>query len=398
MPAPIAPLLAQAVALTLAETTELRTRLFEQSVDWDASAQPSAELSMATHRSDVTFGYHPELLLLSIGQPDSELAFYNRGDVRANHRFQRTNVLLQQSGTYGERNFRLALAPELTAPEAPDPGAGAEPAEPGATGSAQARTVDQVVRFWSTTSTAGMAHILSHTHVLSAYASYEASAGIGDESRLFYPLQRKIAGSVRETYAFSRRDSLLTNLDGSRVYTDPDIRSDLATLQEIWMREFRGGFELSIGGGVSYARTATADGTTTVLGLEPAGTLSVGYNWSSGGSRYALEANGTAAPVVDRTTGEVDNRASWTVSLSRVRHQLTLLAAANGTHSLDRDTNSFLSSVGMSLGAIYLISRYWTARAGATGSLQILNTGEKTTPILWTGFIGLAYQPAAIRL
>jgi len=194
---------------------------------------------------------------------------------------------------------------------------------------------------------------------------------------------------------------LMTRVTGSVFHTEPDTEALVLTLDETWQHEFTPDLRASGGAGIAYGRTTTPAGTIEILTLVvgPVGDAGLEYTWGSNGASYTLAINGGVAPEINRFNGIVDPRAFWSVTLSRLKNRLTLIAAAAGAHTIDTEaTPTPISTVGASVGAEYQWTDELLLRAGASGSLQALDLNEDLPPPLWLAFIGLSYTSIPFQL
>src|SRR5687768_2125644 len=97
--------LAQAVMVTAGDRTELRTRVQGSDLRFDAETRPFVRLALTTPRTSYSFGYIPTVTALAFGSEDSELIFAQSADANATFRWEHTSFSINQSGSYGTRNF-----------------------------------------------------------------------------------------------------------------------------------------------------------------------------------------------------------------------------------------------------------------------------------------------------
>jgi len=439
-----APLFAQALTLTVADSSELRARLDpgatgvatvdsateedeEYKAYFDAMTQPSATLLVSTRRTSYTLTYAPQFTWLAIGNEEEySRAIFHTGTLNANWDWKRTTVNLGQSFSYGTTNYRLAFTPAPTTAGEPPPEPDApEPLAPDERLPGQESTINTEVTSGTSSTTLSVNHELSRTQNLSEFVNYSYSTGFGD-SRDLYPKQR--GGTVGASFSqeLGKRDSISTAVGGSLFYTDPAatsttgevLRSIFAALRENWTREWTEDLEVTLGIGLIYARTDEGERKTEQLLLDilPVGSTSIDYSWGYGGARYTATASLGTAPYVDRFTGVVDPRVFWSASLERVKRRLTLTATVAGSESSYSDDAGDLnadaavravrsqSSASASLLATYeAIDRlFFRAGVQATSSVvlsqEALNSEEGSLPKpIYFGFVGLAYSYDLVR-
>jgi hypothetical protein len=405
----LAPLLAQAISLVLEDRSEVRTRLFDETFNHDAETRPGATLSLTTPRTAWSLAYAPTITALSLGDPEFEVVVFHNAQASGSIRFRRTFVSIAQKGTYGERNFRLTLAPQVPAPAppeeepspepAPEPSPTPEPApapEPPAPSVGQQGVANQVVRYGSAETSLFVGHVITRRVGLGEFAGYSVSGGLDASSRQAYPLQRVVSAGVALGYVASRRDTFWTSVDGGRVYTDPDAQATLLNAREVWSRTLSPRLSLGVGAGVSYGRSEAPD-VNESESIVPTAAATLSYSVARTGARMSFQASAGATSQVDRFTGVIDPRAFWSLTFSRTRHNLTWRAGASGTRSLDPDSLSTLTSVSVSAGVALQVDAQLSVDAGVSGSWQSFGEAEPP-PILWSALIGMTYRAPTIDL
>lgn len=412
------PLFAQALTLTLADSSELRARYETEStsardegIAWDANTTPSATLALDNHRASYTLRYGPSFTAFDIGTDSSETTQQHNVIVAGTWRFPDTTVSLTESLAYGRQNTRLAfVGPTDSTPGGDDEPPELEPDEPEQVLPGQEGTVDRIVTTGTSVTTLGLAHSLSRTVTLSEYASYTFSSGL-DGSEDLYPRQRGGLVGVSVGYSLTRRQSLATILNGSVVYTDPlpssvtgeEIRSTTAALQETWSCEWIRDLQTTLGVGLTYSRTDEGDLVDESLNLVigPVGSMSATYNWGYGGASYALTGAVGLSPYVDRFTGIVDPRVFYSAGLERVQGKLTLRAIVAGAQSAQTEDLS-LSTATATFTAEYQLAETLVLRSGISASTNVELAEDvlpqETAPPLYYAFIGFTYSALPFKL
>ena len=443
-----APLFAQALTLTVADSSELRARLDpgatgvatvdsateedeEYKAYFDAMTQPSATLLVSTRRTSYSLAYAPQFTWLAIGNEEEySRSVFHTGTLSATWSGKRITVNLGQSFSYGTTNYRLAFTPDPTTPgELPqEPDAQPDTPEPLAPDErlpGQEPTINEELTSGTSSTTLSVNHELSRTQSLSEFVNYSYSTGFGDDVDV-YPKQQGGAVGASFSQELGERDSLSTAVGGSLFYTDPAatsttglvLRSIFAALRQNWTREWTEDLEVTLGIGLIYARTDEGDRKTETLLLDilPVGSTTIDYSWGYGGARYTATASLGTAPYVDRFTGVVDPRVFWSASLERAKRRLTLTATVAGSESSYSDDAGDLnadaavravrsqSSASASVLATYEAIDRLFLRAGiqATSSVvlsqEALNSEAGSLPKpIYFGFVGLAYSYDLIR-
>jgi len=443
-----APLFAQALTLTVADSSELRARLDpgatgvatvdsateedeEYEAYFDAMTQPSATLLVSTRRTSYALTYAPQFTWLAIGNEEEySQSVFHTGTLSATWSGKRTTVNLGQSFSYGTTNYRLAFTADPTTPgelpQEPDTQPDTpEPLAPDERLPGQEPTINEELTSGTSSTTLSVNHELSRTQTLSEFVNYSYSTGFGDDVDV-YPKQRGGAVGAAFSQELGERDSISTAVGGSLFYTDPaatsttglGLRSIFAALRQNWTREWTEDLEVTLGIGLIYARTDEGDRKTETLLLDilPVGSTTIDYTWGYGGAHYTATLSLGTAPYVDRFTGVVDPRVFWSASLERVKRRLTLTATVAGSESSYSDDAGDLnadaavravrsqSSASASVLATYEAIDRLFLRAGvqATSSVvlsqEALNSEAGSLPKpIYFGFVGLAYSYDLIR-
>lgn len=437
-----APLFAQALTLTVADTSEVRARFDtgdtgvatpdganedeEYEAYFDAVTQPSATLLVGTRRASYSLAYAPSFTWLAIGNEEEYTqAIFHNVNLAATYNWKLTTLNLGQSFSYGTTNYRLAFVPAPTAvPEpTPDPDA-PPPLTPDQPLPGQEPTLNTNLTTGSSSSTIGLTHELSRTQSISEFVGYSYSTGIGSDQDI-YPTQQGATAGVSYSHELTERDSISTTLGAGVYYTDPLAtsttgevrRSIFGALRESWSREWTEDLEVALGIGLLYSRTDEGDAKTEelVLDILPVGSTAIDYTWGKGGARYTFTAAFGTAPYVDRFTGVVDPRFFWSASLERAQRRFTLTATVAGSQSTDSDLAedvgapdavravSSQSSASATLLATYEAFERFFLRAGLQASTSVVlsqealtNEDERTRPVYFA-FAGFSYSYDLIR-
>jgi hypothetical protein len=415
-------ILAQAVAVTVGDRTEARTRVDSGHVFIDADTRPSIQLDAWTPRTTFGLGYSPTVTALGINSPNAVVVVVHSAQAVAGYRFERTSFSLGENVTYGRENFRalsIASASQLgptpaagpgTMPPGqtgspPDPtasGQGGQTPAPGATPLPQVQGVDETVVYGSSNTSARIQHAFSRRLGGAVTGSYQISGGLDARSRAAIPVQKGPGAGAGVRYIATLVDTVGLTVTGDAIRTEAPATALLpATTTEIrqigavvnWAHRWTGQLSGQLFGGAFYERTEQLDPPTEATNdVRPEIGASLNYLTGFQGGHLAVGISSTIAPVIDRFSGLVDERASWATVISWTRGRLTLLGTVAGVESLyaAETAPSFLSYAG-SAGAIYRLTREWSVDGGVRASWQ-RSLGVGTLPILWGAFVGITYR------
>src|SRR5689334_2166343 len=308
-------ILAQALTVTAADRTELRTRVQNSALRFDAETRPALRLALNTPRTSYSFGYIPTLTWLGIASEDSELIVQQTGDANAAFRWEHTSFSISESGAYGTRNFRaLSVAsptptgsPPGTAPPGMNPPGTTTPpptgttppggtttppggqtgTPPGQLATAQYQLVDQNITLASSQTRATLQQIFSTRTFGTLSGGYEYGGGIGAQSELFLPIRKGPSVTVSVRHRTSLTDDFTTVADGTTLETGSTMRAQMADLGEQWSRRWQPALLTSILVGAAVAR-AESDGfpMRRTSALVPTATASLDYGFGLNGGRF----------------------------------------------------------------------------------------------------------------
>jgi hypothetical protein len=291
-------------SLDVSDRSELRLRdsgeLAGQVVDLETA--PTATLSLRSRTFRFAIAYLPRFTLRQADYlPAPEI--FHRGALSATLRGPRHELALDADLAYGTTSFTSLVPIES-----------ADPAHPQVDRLPQLSTIDYV------SSRAGVTATFTPTHrwTFRLQAEHALSGGADSASRARVPFQSGPHAAFSASHALSRRDSVISAIDASRVLFSSGPDNVLAEAVERWRHAFSRGGALTLGGGASLvvART-TAEGAWSARPYA-LGEVAISYRAPAPLVETMLAAR--IAPVVDRLSGLVDERLqgsallSWTAS------------------------------------------------------------------------------------
>jgi hypothetical protein len=419
--------LAQAVTVTGGDRTELRTRVQGSDLRFDMETRPFARLALTSPRSTYSFGYIPTLTALAFGSEDAEFIVSQAADANAGFRWQHTSFSISQSGSYGERNFRAmaVAAPTPTTPGTGTPGTtppggtgttppgGTGTTPPGGTGTtppggapsaSQFRLIDQSVTLGASHTQATLQQVFSRRTIGAIIGRYEYGGGIGAESEAFLPIRRGPSLTLSLRRITSPADDFTTIANGTSLETGSTMRAQIVDVGEQWTHRWWPGLVSSFLAGVAAAR-AESDGfprrrTTAVV---PVGTLSLAYVFGLSGGRMRTASLVQIGPLVDRFTGDFDERLQWLIDVSWTRYRFSLLTHFTGAQSVlprrvfSNTTLLPFNYYSGSVSALYRFTRELSVESGVRAAWVRVD-GPDPYPLLWSVFVAGTYTLSATYL
>ncbi|HMI89084.1 MAG TPA: hypothetical protein VK550_33630 [Polyangiaceae bacterium] len=421
-------ILAQAVTVTAADRTEIRTRVQSSALRFDAETRPAVRLALTTPHASYSFGYVPTLTWLSMTvDEEGELIFQQAADASAGYRWEHTSVSITQSGSYGTRNFRAmsVAAPALDAPTGttppggttgtPPPGGTGTPPPGGQTGTpppgqtgplttARLQSYDQNVTLASSNTRATLQQIFSTRTFGTLSAGYEYGGGIGAQSEGFLPLRKGPSATISVRHRASLTDDLTTVTNGTSLETGSTMRAQMVDLGEQWYHRWAPALVSSLYVGAAAA-LAESDGPPRrrTSAIVPTSTAALDYGFGLSGGRLRSVGLLQFAPMIDRFTGDFDQRLQWVLDVSWTRYQLSLIANFSGAQSaLPRVvfSNSTALPFNYYSGSASVLYRF-TRQVSAEGGLRaawVRTEGVEQYPLLWSVFVAGSYALSATYL
>lgn len=303
-------LVAAAISGTLdvSDRSELRLRdsgeLAGQVVDLETS--PAATLSLRSRAFRFSIAYLPRFTLRQVDyRPEPEV--FQRGALSAALHGPRYELALDADLAYGATSFTSLVPIE-----------GADPAHPQVDRLPQLSTIDYLSSRAGVTATFAPAR----RWTFRVQAEHALSGGADAASRALVPSQSGPHAAFSAAHALSRRDSLISAIDASRVLFSSGQDNVLGEAVERWRHAFSRRSAMTLGGGASLVVARTADGGAWSSRPYALGEAAIQYRDPAPLVELVLSAR--LAPVVDRLSGLVDERLqgnallSWTASSSLV--------------------------------------------------------------------------------
>jgi hypothetical protein len=413
----IAPVLAQLVTLQLGDRTEARyTGYLGDSpppAQMSGSTAPSIGVGVSHRRTSLRLAYVPAITLAPLNQSPRQLYVFHSAVATASHRLRRTTFQLGSSFSIGSLALRLAAvqgpqlpvdtmngAPPTGAPPTGAPPTGTPPTGMPTTGMPTTGTpggvvtqqpgVDQKVRFYTSTTTLGVAHELSKEARLGATAGMTAAGGRDDESRKFYqPLRGYFVGvNGAYIYPLSKRDSLLSNLSFTKTWSSGGNEAASLAANETWGHRFSLNTTSALGAGLNITRFTQADG---LAGFSIFPTFQAGgtHRVRVGRGQLSFSASVYSSPALDPLRALVDPRLGATASIGYTRQKLFVLASGSTAVSLlPAGQSGAVNAYQGEARAGYQLAKLVSIDTGARLAYQSYQ-GQTVISSIWAAFVGL---------
>jgi len=394
----LASILAQALSFSVEDSAALRSRLAADVVSLDAEMDPGLTLALRQKRVAWTLGYYPQLTLNDFaGSPPGSPSVTHTVNAQSSIAFRRAQLTLSQSGSYGTQNLRV---PAIFAPPVPEPAREAADAMPAADPNealailAQPTLItaayDEPIRYANSSSSVALGHVLSHRLTLSETLGYSFGSGLDTSARALYPRQDQVGAGVSLGTIVSRNDTLTSSLS-AQLTTTKNTNARILSGTESWSHRFSPTVNGDIGAGLAYTESVDPAGNpTSVL---PVGSVSVSLQQPRRRVRHSVSLSLGVAPQVDRVSGTIDSRATWSLTGVRTRGPLTLSLNSAGTSSLDENSANRFLALGGTAQASYAVTEEFSGALSVGSTWQDFRTATSTPPV-WFGALLLTYRLA----
>ncbi len=396
-------ILAQALSFSVEDSAVLRSTLAADVVSLDAEMDPGLTLALRQKRVAWTLGYFPRLTLNDFaGSPPGSPTVTHTLNAQASIAFRRAQLTLSQSGSYGTQNLRVPaifappVAPAVPepAPEVPEamPAADPSPAPPPILAQPTLITAayDEPIRYANSSSSVALGHVLSRRLTLSESLGYSFGSGLTTAARALYPRQDQASAGVSLGTSVSRTDTLASTLS-AQLTTTKNTDARILSGAEFWSHRFSTTVNSDMGAGLAYTESVDPGGSlTSVL---PVGSVSVLLQQPRRRVRHSVSLSLGVAPQVDRVSGTIDSRATWSLTGVRTRGPLTLSLNSAGTSSLDVNSANRFLALGGTAQASYAVTKEFSGALSVGGTWQDFRTATSNAPV-WFGAILLTYRLA----
>ncbi len=419
MPFPLAHILAQAITLSVGDRTDARY-VNGDYTHYEAGTRPSVGLMFGWRRSALTLSYSPSFLLIPLETKPRHLAIFQAASIGAMYSWRTTNVAISEGAGYGQLSFQVgALAdPGLGAtvpqpstpaqvptggPPTPVGGAGTPTGTTGTTtgtpggtttnpqATNQVRINDQIIRYASSTTSAGISHMMSKHVMVGGGVGYSMAGGVA-ESREELPWIRGAyaAAYITDARPIDARSTVSTSLVGQYATSSLDIQAWGAILTEGYAYKFNGHTSTRVSAGISVVRTSQGDGTVA-WSIFPTFGTGISYTDKLGGGDLTLSASAGASPYLDPLRATIDPRLGVGVNAAWAKHRFSIGLGAGAAISLvDSGTPGAVNSVGATLGASYRLGAGFSVDAGGNTAWQTFQ-GSTIIPASYTVYVGLTW-------
>jgi hypothetical protein len=415
-------ILAQAAMVTASDRTEVRTRVQSSELRFDAETRPSVRLLLTAPRTAYSFGYVPTFTALAFGTSEADFIVLQAADASARFQWTRTSFSISESASYGTRNFRAQsiatpgpLPPGGATPPGgtgtppggntgtPPPGTGTTPSPIGPNTSGQYQLITENIKLVSSQTTAVVQQMFSRRTIGTATVGYEYGGGLDERSQGFLPVRRGPSATLSLLTRATRADDLSTITDGTSIETGNALRAQIVDLGEKWTHRWGPALTGSIfaGGAAAWSYAGNFPKRQTQA-LVPVGTVSFDFGFGLSGGRMRTATFVQFAPIIDRFTGDFDQRVQWIIDVSWTRFGLSLLGNVSGAQSvLPREAFSNTTVLpfnyySASASVLYRFTRQISAETGLRAAWA--RTMGDPYPLLWSVFAAGTYTMNATYL
>jgi hypothetical protein len=427
-----APILAQALTFGSGARTEVRyvvTNERDKPVEdhFELGAGAGLGLSLTSEHLSLGIGYGPSISVsrLESDDPDSILTHTAVANANASYefKFKRLRITVSQAAGYSLQNTTaIAISgstalplprtetprpteqtpPEGTPAEGPDgqvtpPDAQGEPGgqavNPDGTPAPGRGTNDQLLHVGTLTSSVDFTHLISRKVTLTEGASYQLSIGLGDRSRVVYPLVQGLRAHLTHGYRIGARDTITTALNTGHAWSELDSEGQVVALTVSWSHLFTRQLDTYVGAGLAYTRTQYKDDPVP-NSIYPTANAGINYRTRVARGELSMNANFFSAPVLDYTTAEVNPQLGFNAGAGWSRDRTRLLANFGSAISVsppgEAEVSGALNSFYANAGASYDIGLGFSADTGVRAAWLEYDDFESVPP-QFAIYVGLSW-------
>jgi hypothetical protein len=401
----LAPTLA-ALTITISDYSgaQLRSQTNGSDTALDVYTSPAASAVFGFKRSSLAFSYSVSFGLIDATREPTYVVMQQGGVVHS-WWTRRLRLSTSVSGALGSQSYLGTPSQQLSVSE-PDSGSGQNAApEQQPAGDAASTFLPQreVVETFAARLSLGLSYSLSRRWSYSQNLGYDVSGGRG-VSEDFLPLQRGPSAALSLSHQLTRRDTLVTTLDG-RIIDVPSRDSRFVTIgaQETWQHRFAERTTGQLGAGLSYLRARPAADAPIDHSLYGVGSAAFGQGYAlADRALLSLTLSSSLSTSYNPLTATVAQRLSGSAGVSWEKERLTLSASTYVTQTLPPNAPDAARSYGAGATAQYRLVDRVLLVFGARWSHQVvpetvLSEGD-FSPDQWAIFagIGLGLPPLVL--
>ncbi len=365
-------LLALETSVVVSDRSEVRVRDSNEPTGpaMDLETLPGLALRVADPRWELEAGYAPRLTAQAVNNASFGTEVLHGGTLGAAWHGTRLRLSLREDLLYGDESFS-SLAATMPTTSLP-----------------MLETLPVATSFRYVDSRTALTSVVkaSHRWALDASFQFVSSGGIGAASQGLIPYQQGPSGDVSAEYRASHADRLTTDVSVARLVFSSGPESTLVEATEAWGRALSRTAEAVLRGGV-VTGAAGGGGEPQHGDVWPYAELSLHGELPE---RVKVQGSMLLAPVVDRLTGLVDERAQgfasarWTFA---PRWSLRVEGAV--AQSVQIHEKDALTVVLGETAVAWITSRDLVMELGTRGAWQEFTT--VASPPQWVCFVAATF-------
>ncbi len=412
----IGPILAQVATVSVADRTEARyVATFDR--HYEASTRPVAGARIDWRHLSLTLRYGPSFTVLPLESKDRHLLVFNNAYLAADYRWQRTQLEVSQSSSFGAQNFyvlaltdprlnsiapAIASTPGATTPTgtgagtatgtAPTPlTGGTSSAGTTPTGQVHAKdSANQTIHYGASVTTVALQNTPSATTTLRGELSYLISGATRAQDATLYPLARGPRALASAQYALSHTDAVTTTLSVQYVSASVGTPAWVTNATESWSHKWDHNTSSQFGVGISGSRSPAANGFIA-YSIFPTFLASITNISELDRGHFQASFAASSAPAIDLVSAAVDPRVSLIALVGWSRDAFSATVSGDSTFSLAAQSQlGALSVVGAGAGVSYQLGKAVSVDTGARIAYQKFQ-GQVILPFSQTIFVGVNF-------
>jgi hypothetical protein len=318
----------------------------------DLGTVPAVELVFPGRRSAFDFGYAFQLYERdAFSRSNRALLPMHIAHAGYSYAWKRYSFSLSETATLGQQLFANLTPISTSVPP---------PAAPGMTPTTPPPSISPVnllppgqqsLEVASESTTGGFGVALTRRTNFDVFASYTIAGGYGEQAQQYLPQQHTQTVSLGLTEKLSLRDQLQLAVVGSHITTSRDFEYVLVAEYFTWQHAITRRLRLILGAGLAEQQSEDPV-RGRLFDVLPTATITLtGALYSARRRSYAVEISFASAltPVLNRVSGELQDTAYGSTTLSVLFDHTTLAATVDGAQSLPIDDTNESRVVGLGL-------------------------------------------------
>jgi hypothetical protein len=357
---------------TLTDRTEIRVRNpdpISNALALDTDTLVDARAVITLPSTLYTIAYIPQLSLLDFNGAGIHPALIHGAQLAADWHSHRTRIVVSEQAAYGDLTFEsLQSLPSPASPPTP-----ATPGQPAPLPSPTLVPAAQSVRYAFSKTTVGSTVDL-RPWTLTMDVAYQLSGGADSAAEQTLPFEHGPLADASADLKLGARDHLITIATFSQWSFSSGNDDVLAQAEEQWRHHWARMTDTSLGVGAYETHVRPSFTAPYQDDVSAVADAAIDQGFSQGANHEELRLGAAVGPLVNRLTGQVDERVSATAEAIWSRRRVTVRLFGSAAESVQQNTVTAGRYVTGEVDAVYRATDVVTFDMGARALSQLQNT------------------------